>query len=134
MLVDRRAHFLGPVALSTWPVAEVIAAARSFSPIRSTGRRRANGRAEAAHSGLVAFGHRLRRQRRQDVVHVALAELLPIDDDEDHFSGVIVPTGTISFRSRVGGDLHPTLDQVDDPVDRDAAPGVGIPLLAAVAR
>src|SRR5205807_978728 len=53
--------------------------------------------------------------------------------DRDLLSGLVDPAGPISSRARARIHLDLAVDQVDDPVDRDATPGIGRPLLTPVA-
>src|SRR5262249_35044406 len=61
-----------------------------------------------------------------------LADRLAVDDDGDVLAGVEVHARLVAGRVRAGIDLDPTIHQVDDPVDGDAAAGIRGELLALV--
>ncbi len=84
-------------------------------------------------SGLVcqAAIHQL---SRQDVIDGDLVALLPVDDHGDLLTGQEVRSGRMTARSRIGVDIDPAVEQVDDPVDADAAAPVDASLLAIGTR
>src|SRR5208337_537761 len=67
---------------------------------------------------------------RQDVVDSDLAALPAVDHHGDLLTGREVLPGRITGRPRIGVDLDPAVDQVDDPVNGDAAAPIEVPLLA----
>src|SRR5271157_4652026 len=70
------------------------------------------------------------RLSRQDVVDGDLAALPAVHHDGDLLTGWEVLPGRITGRSRIGVDLDPAVDQVDDPVNGDAGAPIEVSLLA----
>ena len=54
-----------------------------------------------------------------------LAERLPVNHDGDGLARFEIHARPVGHRPRAGIDFNLAIDQIDDPVDGDAAPGIG---------
>src|SRR5947208_15915826 len=66
----------------------------------------------------------LRRDSGQDVVDGDLAELSAVDHQGDLLAGLEDPARLVTGRTGSGVNLDLAIDQVDDPIHRDAAAGI----------
>src|SRR5271157_3534124 len=100
-------------------------------------RRMTVGKAQGGRIPLLCGWGRDRGPRRrpsgEDVGNGDRAERLAADRDRDQQAGLEILTRPVTGWTRVGIDLDAPLGQVDNPIDRDPAVGVGGPFLAPVA-
>lgn len=68
----------------------------------------------------------------QNVRYGDLSDFNAIDHHWNILTGGVINAIGISVRSRIGVDLDVTIDQVDNPVDCDAAPGISGQFLTSI--